>query len=161
MQLYTLMIHIPFILSEFKHALSHVWVSIESLLQLMQIVFSSTIREEDVTRLEQIIENHLTSLIQIFNAKLLPKHHFITHYPNVIRKMGPVIHMWMMRMESKHKVFTKIAAKSYCYKNIAKTLAERHQQQSFQIGFTYVDTIQESKKKVLYSSHQITKNIQV
>lgn len=46
------------------------------------------------------------------------------HYPQCIRKIGPILHMWCMRYEAKHKFF-KTQLKSF--KNITKTLANKHQ----------------------------------
>ena len=31
-----------------------------------------------------------------------PKHHFLSHYPELYKNKGPLIKVWAMRMESKH-----------------------------------------------------------
>lgn len=48
------------------------------------------------------------------------------HYPRCIRKIGPLIHMWCMRFEGKHRFFKKSVKN---FKNITKTLAKKHQNQ--------------------------------
>lgn len=131
-QSYTLMTHLPFILyNEIRSnkKLEDIWSSVSSLLQIMQIVFSSVITEENVLRLSEKIETHLKSIIDNFELSLKPKHHFISHYPRVIRLMGPVVHMSMMRYESKHKFFTKIAHATGNFKNLLKTFSTSHQEQ--------------------------------
>jgi len=40
---------------------------------------------------------------------------------------GPLIHVWTMRMESKHSFFKRCARNSHNFINISKTLAETHQ----------------------------------
>lgn len=97
-QTYCVMIHIPFILSEFRSQLSAIWITIESMLQIMQIIYSTSISENDLIRLKCLIETHLKSVVDKFHVKLIPKHHILLHYPTVIRAMGPVIYTWTMRM---------------------------------------------------------------
>lgn len=66
--------------------------------------------------------------VEEFNETLKPEHHFVTHYPQTMRLMGPLICLWSMRFEGKHQFFKKNVQKTGDYKIIIKTLAERHQQ---------------------------------
>lgn len=125
-QLYTIMLHLPFIFKDYRNKLRTIENLMISLLQIMQILFSTTIHESDVQKLEQLIHQHLDEYQKVFKVSLSPKHHFVTHYPNVIRQMGPVIHTWMMRFEAKHKTLAGLG-KRQCFKNIALTIPERHQ----------------------------------
>lgn len=127
-QLYFIMKHLPFIFYEYREQLKNVWESAESLLNIMRIVYSTEICEDDIHQLTTYIEEHYTCLIRIFHKKLLPKHHNVLHYPNAIRKMGPLIHSWMMRFEAKHQFFTNAAQRTNSFVNIAKTLAKKHQE---------------------------------
>lgn len=58
---------------------------------------------------------------------LRPKHHYLTHYPYLIRKFGPLKHLWTLREESKHRYFKNILKHCCNYKNILFTLNEKHQ----------------------------------
>lgn len=127
-QLYSVMIHLPFIFRNVREKLREVWSSAESLLKLMQIVYSSEIREDDVCNLSTHIEEHFTCLQRFFDGKLIPKHHNVLHYPNTIRKIGPLINYWMMRFEAKHQFFTNAANNTKNFVNITKTLAHKHQE---------------------------------
>lgn len=127
-QLYFLFIHIPFILWAHREQLMEIWATIESMLQIMQILYSKEIPEHDVNRLENLIDFHMRKVKELFGVKFIPKYHFLLHYPNVIRKMGPPSTMWMMRYESKHRTLTDIAKKSNNSINLPKTLAYRHQE---------------------------------
>lgn len=127
-QIYCIMIFLPFILINYRPKLLNIWNAMEKLLQIMQIIYSTCIRKTDIERLKDCIEEHLTFLVNKLNVNLIPKHHIMLHYPSVIHKMGPLIHMWMMRMESKHKVFTDMVKITNNFVNITKTLAHCHQQ---------------------------------
>lgn len=126
-QLYCLMLHLPFIFAEIKPNLKREWDAMIKLLQIMQIVHSNYITEEDLSRLEELVSCHLRYIIER-EYTLLPKHHFLTHYATVIRRMGPLVLMWMMRAESKHRIFTDIADNTHNFVNLPKTMANKHQQ---------------------------------
>lgn len=146
-----LFIHIPFILWKFRdNAILHtVWNSVMSLLRISQIVYSSELSAHDLVSLEQEISSYLKSIKENFGCRLTPKHHNLTHYVRVIRSMGPVIHMNMIRFEAKHKVFKEIIHYSPNFKNICKTLAIRHQQNASLSGFNYADKITHGSKRLL------------
>lgn len=75
-----LFLHIPLILYDYRdnHKLQKVWNSVETLIEVIQIVQSDIIYETDITRLEQLIDEHLSSIQKNFEKNLTPKHHFIT-----------------------------------------------------------------------------------
>lgn len=126
-QLYCLMLHLPFIFMEQKQFLNeNLWLAMTHLLQIMQIIHSTRITTDNLKLLKDLIHKHLL-FIKNEGLNLLPKHHFITHYINVIERMGPVIFMWMMRAESKHRVFTDIADNTHNFRNLPKTMSDKHQ----------------------------------
>lgn len=127
-QIYILMLHMPFIVYDIKDKIQEFWTPVKTLLECMQIIFSKVITESDIEILERNISKYLKSTIDIFERKLTPKHHFLVHYPESIRKMGPPIHCWTMRLEAKHKVFTEIARYKKNFINICKTMADCHQE---------------------------------
>ena len=44
-----------------------------------------------------------------------------------VHRFGPPVRFWCMRFESKHNYFKDLAHRVKCFKNIPKTMAERHQ----------------------------------
>lgn len=52
--------------------------------------------------------------------------HYLVHYPSQIESFGPLIHSWTMRHEAKLS-FIKQASHRGNFKNIAKTVAKKHQ----------------------------------
>lgn len=155
MQNYCLIVHLPFILFKFKASLGNDWSALECLLQILQILYSYRVRESDLYRLNNLLKEHLSYLIST-GSELMPKHHMTTHYPQLIRKVGPLIHAWMMRFESKHKVFTDFVHLSCNYKNISYTLAKRHQAKickSNQRTFKIAPEISKSTYDITKSPH--------
>lgn len=142
-----LILHIPYILSVFKNELENVWDIVTTLLQIIQIVMSKEIKESDINRLAELIQKHLMCMKTYFNKRLKPKHHFLLHYPTVIRQMGPVIYLWTMRMEGKHQYFKQIANQTKSFVNIKKTLAKKHQEKIFVDKFNFCGDIEIGKYK--------------
>ncbi|KAL6491486.1 hypothetical protein MHYP_G00018310 [Metynnis hypsauchen] len=101
------------------------WHLLLLLLHIVSIVFSPVLSDGMTVYLKHLITEHHQLFKQLFpEINLLPKHHFMIHYPRSIRHIGPVLHTWCMRYEAKHNFF-KQQLKSY--KNITKTLAKKHQ----------------------------------
>lgn len=160
MQSYCLLLHLPFILFKFKATLGPLWRAMESLLQSLQILYSTSIRKSDVDRLRILLKNHLTYLVEN-GVDLIPKHHMTTHYPNLITKIGPLIHSWMMIFESKHKMFTDLVHLTHNFKNLPFTLAKRHQDRvcadrfrAFTIRFEPSKTTYDINKYSDFSNYQ-------
>lgn len=58
---------------------------------------------------------------------LLPKHHFLEHYPKLIRRFGPLIDFWTIRFEAKHSFCKRVVHDSHNFRNILLTLSTKHQ----------------------------------
>lgn len=131
--------HIPFIFHDYRNnmKLKEVWTCVESLLRVTQIVYSSIIDRDDLNDLEYNIRNHLEDIKQHFGIEMIPKHHFLTHYPAVIRSMGPLKALSSMRFEGKHKTLKRIAGQTNNFINLTKTLATKHQQMASTIDDNY------------------------
>ncbi len=94
------------------------WHLLLLLLHILNLVFSPCISKGMTVHLKYLIIEHLELFKELYPHKnLLPKHHFMVHYPACIRKIGPLVHMWSMRFEAKHKVF----------KNNTKKFQKHHQ----------------------------------
>lgn len=148
-----LMTHLPFILFEFLDdaKLKTVWNCVESMLKISEIIYSSVVDEHDCLRLKPEVTSFLEQIKRHFRCKFIPKLHFMLHYPYVIRKSGPLVHMNMFRTESKHKQLKVFASHSQNFRNINKTIIIKHQQWLAEQGFTYKDDIKHSKPMKLRS----------
>ena len=124
-QSWCLLRNMPLIFGDLIQTDDKHWHLLLLLLQIVNIVFSPVLSEGMTIYLKHLIIDHHRFFKQLFPAiNLLPKHHFMIHYPRNIRNIGPVLHMWCMRYEAKHNFFKK-QLKSF--KNITLTLAKKHQ----------------------------------
>ena len=79
-----------------------------------------------IAYLRIIIEENLKNFKIIYsNTKFLPKHHYMVQYPSQIERLGPLIHSWTMRQESKLSFGKRISRQSN-FKNICKTVVKKH-----------------------------------
>lgn len=138
-----LFLHLPFILYDFRNNkfLKRVWICVQSLLRVSQIVFSEKISKFDIISLKKESKLYLDSYRKHFNDKLTPKQHNLTHFASVIEESGPVVFMSMMRPESKHKSLKNIMNKSNNYVNIIKSIAHKHQEILASTVNTYKNSI--------------------
>lgn len=101
------------------------WYLLLLLLQVINIVFSPSVTEGMTVFLKHLIKDHHQLFKELYPFKnLIPKHHFMLHYPRCIRRIGPLLHVWSMRFEAKHKFF-KNCIKNF--KNLTVSLAKNHQ----------------------------------
>lgn len=137
-QSWCLLRNMPLLFGDLIQTGDKYWHLLLLLLQIVNIVFSPVLSEGMTTYLKHLIIDHHQLFKHLFpTINLLPKHHFMIHYPRSIRNIGPILHMWCMRYEAKHNFFKR---QLEGFKNITKTLAKKHQscmalhQQSFSKG---------------------------
>lgn len=109
----------PLIFGDLVQRDDEYWHLLILLLQIVNIVFAPVLTDGMTTFLKHIIVEHHQLFKRLFpDRNLLPKHHFMTHYPRCIRNIGPILHTWCMRYEARHNFF-KTQLKSF--KNVTKT----------------------------------------
>lgn len=97
---------------------------------IVDLVVSLFHTEESIAYLDFKISEHRIRFQEVFpDCELKPKHHFLEHYPYLIRQFGPLVALWTMRFESKHSFFKRVARNIRCFKNVLLSLSERHQYQ--------------------------------
>lgn len=85
-----------------------VWQLTVQLKELVELICAPTISVPQVALLSVLIGDYLEGRKELFpSQKLKPKHHYLTHYPALILKFGPLIRLWTMRFESKHSYFKR------------------------------------------------------
>lgn len=150
-QMRCLFLNLPFIFMKYEENvhLKKVWPCVVSLLKIFQIVYSEMIDNIMLEELKICVAEHLKMLKEFFDAKLIPKHHFMIHYANVIRMVGPLIYMSMIRFDAKHTDLKKIVRNTNNFRNINKTIAIKHQQALASSKNTFSDKITHSKEKLI------------
>lgn len=95
--------------------------------RILQIVYSNSVTESQIQLLETLIFRLLNLWTTIFGKSLKPKGHNLLHYPEIIRKTGPLSLCETTAFERKHRFLTRIAKKNTQFTNILKSCSERHQ----------------------------------
>lgn len=112
---------------EFVPENDEVWQFYLTLVKIIDMLLSYKFTESKIEYLKQLIHQHNSMYIRLFNDTLKPKHHFLTHYPTIIRYAGPPRHYWCFRFEGKHKELKAYARATSSRKNITLTLAKKCQ----------------------------------
>lgn len=146
-----LLFHLPFLLANFRNDIrvKHVWILVESLLRIMQTFYSRKVNEEQLVALEIAVSTFLSKFREKFEDTITIKMHLLLHYPNIIREMGPIVHMSSMRLESKHKSLKELLSSSFNHQNIPFSIATKHQEQLAHKKNTYIDELTTGKKTIM------------
>lgn len=136
-QLKSLFFHLPFIFSKYRddERIKGIWDVVKNLLRITQIVYTEKLAEGDIIVLEHEIFTFIANFKEKFEDVTTPKIHLMVHYPNIIREMGPILHMSAMRFEAKHKQLKVYVDTNF--KNILYTIATKHQEQLTMKSKTY------------------------
>lgn len=142
--------NIPFILSRFRGhvSLNEIWNAV--LLRIINIVYSPKLIEDNLINLEKEITK-FSKLMLKFTSKIKPKIHFMQHYPRIIRRMGPILHMNMFKFERKHKELKALQTRNF--KNVNQTVAKKHQQALCLNGVSFIDDVQRGHMKPINNNH--------
>ena len=118
---------LPFLIGDKVPEDDELWHCFLLLLKIIDLVVSPHISIDNCGLLKVLIEEHHFVFKSVYpNSSIIPKMHFMTHYPEQILSLGPMVCSWTMRQEAKLSFF-KRASHLGNFKNIACTLARRHQ----------------------------------
>ena len=126
-QMWLLVRILPILLGDLIPRDDTYWKCFLKLLNICEICVSPELSIDTIAYLELLIEEHHEQFSRLYQDKsIIPKMHFMVHYPQQILKYGPLIHSWTMRHEAKLRVI-KRAARVSNFKNVCQTVAKRHQ----------------------------------
>lgn len=104
------------------------WQVILYLKDIADLVVANVHTLESIAYLECTISDHRKCYQALFpDQRLLPKHHFLEHYPEMIKCFGPLVSLWTMRFEAKHSFFKQVVRHIHNFRNVTFTLANKHQ----------------------------------
>lgn len=112
---------------EHAHHCPNVWRTLLTILEITGICRSKKITINILGYLKGLIKEHLQLFKDVFNQNITPKQHFLIHLPSQILRFGPPVRVLAMRFEAKHQQLKKIPKITKNFKNLPKTLSERHQ----------------------------------
>ena len=112
----------------------------------MEYIFAPVLTHDKLDYLQALIQDFLIEFKLLYPERpLTPKAHYLLHFSTwakryestyvyckfaimcYICRCGPLVKNWCMRFEGKHRYFKKMAQTLGNFKNIAKTVAIRHQ----------------------------------
>lgn len=119
---------LPLLLGQKVPAAEPAWNLLTDLKDIVDLVVAPVHTDETIAYLNFKISEHRVRFKEVFpDSNLLPKHHFLEHYPQLIYQFGPLVSLWTLRFEGKHSFFKRVARHTSCFKNLLYSLAERHQ----------------------------------
>lgn len=95
--------------------------------QITDLVAAPIISHRQIAMLSLSINHYLQLRTQLFVTPLRPKHHYLSHYPDLILQFGPLHVFCTMKGERKHSFFKNALRHAGNYKNILKLCSERHE----------------------------------
>ena len=126
-KMWLLAIILPLLIGDMIPEDSKEWNLYILLLRICSICCSWRITPDTASYLGILIEEHHFQFKLLYPEKsLIPKMHYMVHYPSQILKFGPLIYSWTMRHEGKLCVIKRAAVHGN-FKNISYTIAKRSQ----------------------------------
>ena len=104
-----------------------VWEVICSLQDVYKLLQAPSLSVQATFMLQAKIAEYLQLYKDTFNMSFTPKQHFLVHYARSVRMLGPLNAYTCMRFEAKHKELKQMSSTSNNFKNVAKTVAKKHQ----------------------------------
>ena len=123
----TLMRNFNFLIGDLVSSDDPFWKLFIALKKLVEVIMDEVHTPNTFKYLEILIEEYLTQLNELLPKYMKPKHHYLIHYPNVMRLMGPLWRLSSMRFESRHQEGKIISRNSLCRINVCHTIAIKSQ----------------------------------
>ncbi|CAI6369501.1 unnamed protein product [Macrosiphum euphorbiae] len=121
--------YLGLIIGDFVPRDETVWELYILLRKILDLLTSPLLQKECCVLLQTLVAEHHDLYIKFSKFELKPKYHYMVHYHTMMEKFGPLISLWSMRFEAKHRISKISANTSSNRRNICKTLAIKHQLQ--------------------------------
>ena len=99
---------LPFIVENFVPIDCKVWELYLLLSKICDIVFALSFSMSWISYLDSLIHDFYFMFISIAPNKIIPKCHFLLHYPRLMIRFGPLRFLWCMRFEAYHQRIKKL-----------------------------------------------------
>lgn len=121
----TLVIALPFILHDLVDPENDYFKLLMQLIEIYYILFSTVFTTATLEKLKELIKEHLQKFKELFPEKsLIPKQHFMVHFPSIIEKHGPPFLYNTGRFETNHQDSKKKIIARQNYINVAKSTCD-------------------------------------
>ena len=103
-QMQCLAVYVPIIIADKVPENCELWELYTQILEIYKIVVAPSISIDGTYYLQSKIKEHHQLFLKLFpDGHLIPKQHFLLHYPRAIRRLGPLGQFSSMRHEGKHR----------------------------------------------------------
>lgn len=97
---------LPLIVGERIPESEPAWLLLLNLKDIVELVLSPVHTDSTICFLDSKIFEHRQRFQEVFTQeRLIPKHHFLEHYPQLIKAFGRLVFLWTMRFEAKHEAY--------------------------------------------------------
>ncbi|CAI6359118.1 unnamed protein product [Macrosiphum euphorbiae] len=125
----TLVRYFGLLIGDFIPRNDPVWYLYILLRQILDLITSLSLQKGSCEFLQSLVAEHHNLYLKYSNLCLKPKYHLMLHYHTLLKKFEPLVFLWSIRFEAKHRI-SKISANTSSNRcNICKTLAIKHQLQ--------------------------------
>ena len=101
---------LSFLVGNFIPDENNYWELYLLLREIFYITTKNKLMAIEIDKLRHLIKSHHNLYLSLSDGNSLkPKHHLITHYPEIILKVSPLIHFWTIQNEAKHRTFKRIS----------------------------------------------------
>lgn len=95
---------LPFMIGDKVSADDTAWQVLMTLKDIVELLMAPVHTDEMLGYMESKISEHRYRYLNVFpEEKLRPNHHFLDHYPWLTTAFGPLVFLWTMRFEAKHR----------------------------------------------------------
>ncbi|CAG9782115.1 unnamed protein product [Diatraea saccharalis] len=115
---------------------NEIWDLYLKLRIVLEIILSSAFARGTGELLQTAVKDLNTLYLSLTKDSLKPKFHNLIHYHTALEKYGPIVSLWCMRFEAKHRVFKMASNVSCNRKNITLSLTTKHQLQLNELFLT-------------------------
>ena len=101
------------------------WKCFLLLRKIIDIALCPLLTSNSCSSLKLLIKEHHSIFVCLYDV-YTPKCHFLLHYPEQIKLLGPLVRTWTIRHEAKLNFFKRVSSLAN-FKNVASSMAKRHQ----------------------------------
>ena len=126
MQTYHLFVNLPFILKKLLQSSDFPqYRAILICVDILSLCFATTITAKTSEQLSHFIKAHNNLFRQFYPGRMKFKFHFMTHFPRLMKDLGPLAYTSCLATERKHQFFKGNKVRNL--KNPCLMLARRHE----------------------------------
>ena len=97
---------LPFLIADKIPEGDEHWICFILLRKLVDLILTPIATENISSSLKLVIRDHHSKFVQLYGlSSYIPKLHFLTHYPEQLLNLGPLVRTWTMRYEAKLNFF--------------------------------------------------------